>query len=101
MTITAPVDSQVTMTTELRRSQDVPEDNTNQARPAISPLAREGVERLASQRLQRSARLYVRTQQDVRDLVDEVASETGAQIVEVIEYAILHTYGTPQDDSEQ
>ena len=29
----------------------------------------------------------------MRQLVDDVADETGAQIVEVIEYAILHTYG--------
>lgn len=77
----------------------MPEDNTNKARPAIPSHAREGVERLASQRIQRDARLYLRTRQDIRDLVDAVAEETNAQIVEVVEYALLHTYGTDRDDT--
>ncbi|UYG18323.1 hypothetical protein BRM3_14955 (plasmid) [Brachybacterium huguangmaarense] len=59
----------------------------------LSEDTRAGLAALASQRIQRHSRLYVRTQQNVRDLVDQVSAETGTPIVEVIEYAILSAYG--------
>lgn len=71
----------------------MPDDHSASDRPALPAEALAGLSALSAQRLQRHSRLYLRTQEDIRQLVDEVADETGAQIVEVIEYAILNTYG--------
>lgn len=63
-------------------------------RLALSEEALAGLAALSSRRIQRHSRLYVRTQENVRELVDEVAAQTDTPIVEVIEYAILSTYRT-------
>lgn len=67
------------------------------AHTAVSQSARDGLAALTAQRIQRHTPLSVRTQESVRQLVDQVAAESGARIVEVVEYAILHTY-SKQDE---
>lgn len=93
MTTTAPVHSQVICSPDRRKGTTVPDDHSATERTALPADALAGLSALSAQRLQRHSRLYLRTQESVRQLVDDVADETGAQIVEVIEYAILHTYG--------
>lgn len=70
------------------------DDHSDAPRLALSEEALAGLAALSSQRIQRHSRLYVRTQENVRELVDEVAAQTDTPIVEVIEYAILSTYRT-------
>lgn len=69
------------------------DDRSDAAHLDLSEEARAGLAALSAQRIQRHSRLYVRTQESVRELVDEVAEQTDTPIVEVIEYAILSTYG--------
>lgn len=52
-----------------------------------------GLQDLMAQRPRRTTPLNVRTRDEIRQLVDRVHVATGAQIVEVVEYALLHTYG--------
>lgn len=71
------------------------DDHSHAPGPALSAEVRDGLAALAAQGarpIQRHSRLYVRTQEQVRDLVDQVAEATDTSIVEVIEYAILTTY---------
>ena len=70
------------------------EDQSDAPSTVLSEDARAGLAALSSQRLRRHSRLYLRTQESVRDLVDSVHEETGADIVEIIEYAVLNTYGS-------
>lgn len=73
------------------------DDHRRAPGPDLSAEVRDGLAALAAQGarpIQRHSRLYVRTQERARDLVDQVAEDTGTSIVEVLEYAIFSTYGT-------
>ena len=66
--------------------------------PAAVPAdAAAGLASLMSRRPHRNVPLNVRTSADIRQLVDGVKDATGAQIVEIVEYALLHTYGDAQE----